>query len=57
MHFMIGKDKQMDMIYGRSFSDSGKIILIFLILKLKKKFKVPSCWKFKKLLFIDFKIS
>jgi hypothetical protein len=36
MHFMIGKDKQMDMIYGRSFSGSAKIILIFKILKLKK---------------------
>jgi hypothetical protein len=36
MHFMIGKDKQMDMMYGRSFSGLAKIILIFKILKLKK---------------------
>jgi hypothetical protein len=32
MHFMIGKDKQMDMIYGSSFSGSAKIILFKKIL-------------------------
>jgi hypothetical protein len=42
MHFMIGKDKQMDLIYGSSFSGLAKIILFFKMLKLNK-IKVPSC--------------
>jgi hypothetical protein len=34
----------------------AKIILFFKMLKLNK-IKVPSCWKLKNILFIDFKIS